>query len=141
MYDNSPTMHPSKMDGPTLQYVFKNYGKSPGVLQSAMHGIHIDSNPSDTMRTFVMSDSSLALEIIGVGAESAVSTVSYTEPFTFGDARALVTEDAALYFYGEAIYTDTFGAEITLQWEFLADGGKLRQTKHYEKRQNPSGAQ
>ena len=121
MYDNSPSMHDTKMTGPGVQYVFRNYGKSPAILDFAMHGSFIDKG-LEQMRTLIPTDG--ALEVIGVDGESPINTVTYTEPFKFGDARALVTEDAVLFFYGEATYTDAFGGRVKLEWEFIADGGE-----------------
>jgi hypothetical protein len=133
-YDNSPTMHSSKMNAPGLQYVLKNYGKTPAILQHVWHGISIQKTPGE-MRTLIAREG--ALEILGAGAETAESVVSYFEPFTFGDARALVQHETILYFYGEADYSDTFGVAIKLQWEFIADHGVFRQTQHRERRQTP----
>lgn len=133
MYDNSPTMHPTKMTGPGIQYVLKNYGKTPGILQHVWHGISIQKDPG-ARRTFVAADT--ALEIIAVNAESAQMTVTYLEPFTFGDARNLVTDETVLYFYGQADYVDTFGKPVRLDWEFIADSRRLRQIIHRETRQN-----
>ncbi len=132
MYDNSPSMHPTKMNGPGIQYVLRNYGKTPAILHHVWHGISVQTNPSE-MKTLVAGAG--ALEVIGIGADTPEETVVYTEPFTFGDARALVTEDKVLYFFGEAEYSDAFGGHIKLEWEFIADGGKLRQIKHKETRQ------
>jgi hypothetical protein len=132
MYDNSPSMEDTKMAGPGIQYIFKNFGRSPAILVQAMHGIVIDKGNSPH-RTLVVADG--ALEVIGIDGESPLNTVTYTEGFKFGDARALATEMAILFFYGEAIYTDAFGGRITLKWEFIADGGKLVQTQHHEERE------
>jgi hypothetical protein len=71
----------------------------------------------DERKTFVSRE--VALEIIGVGEESRKSTVTYSEPFTFGDARSLVTDETILCFYGQAEYVDTFGVSIRLDWEFI----------------------
>jgi hypothetical protein len=136
MYDNSPSMEDSRMNGPGIQYIFKNFGKSPAILVQAMHGMFIDRGIKGR-KTLVLADG--ALEVIGVDGESPLNTITYaetnTEPFVFGDARALATEQAIFFFYGEAVYTDAFGGRVTLVWEFLADGGKLRQTKHEERRE------
>ena len=136
MYDNSPSMEDSPMTGPGIQYVFQNFGKSPAILVQVMHGMIVERVDS-TRRASVLADG--ALEVIGVNGISPANTITYGEtnaaPFKFGDARALVTEQAMFFFYGEAIYTDAFGGRVTLEWEFLADGGALRQTKHREERE------
>ena len=75
------------------------------------------------------------MQIVGVNIDTPEETVVYSEPFTFGDARALVTEDKVLHFFGEAEYSDAFGGHIKLQWEFIADRGTLRQIQHKETRQ------
>jgi hypothetical protein len=118
-------MHPNKMGGPMIE--------TPGILQHIWHGISIQKDPGER-REFTATDS--ALEVIGVGEESPEISVIYSEPFTFGDARDLATDERILFFYGEADYVDTYGALIHLEWEFLADRGKLRQIKHHEKRQD-----
>jgi hypothetical protein len=133
-YDNSPGMNDSKMNAPALQYVLKNYGKTPAMLLHVWHGISIQKNPGER-RTLVARD--VALEIIGVGSESAEATVTYDKPFKFGEARSLVSEETVLCFYGEADYKDTFGAIIHLEWEFIADRGALHYIDHREQRQNP----
>ncbi len=132
-YDNSPGMHDSESDPPWLRYVLKNYGKTPAMLLHVWHGMSIQKHPGE--RTLVARDG--ALEIIGVDGKSAETSFKYGEAFTFGDARSLVSEEAVLYFYGEAEYRDTFGATIHLEWEFIADGGALYQIQHREKRQSP----
>ncbi len=131
-YDNSPGMHPDRMTGPGIQYVLRNYGKTPAILQHVWHGISIQTAPTE-MRTLVAGDG--ALQVIGVDTDAPVETVTYTEPFTFGDARALVTEDKVLYFFGQADYSDAFGGQIKFEWEFIADQGMLRQIQHKETRQ------
>jgi hypothetical protein len=103
------------------------------MLMHVLHGISIQQNPGER-RTLVARDR--ALEIIGAAGESRESTVTYDEPFIFGDARSLVTEETVLYFYGEADYKDTFGTTIHLEWEFIADRGALHQVQHREKRQS-----
>jgi hypothetical protein len=132
MYDKSPSMHPNKMTGPGIQYVLRNYGKTPAILQHIWHGISIQTAPTE-MRTLVAGEG--ALQVIGVNTDAPIETVTYTEPFTFGDARALVTEDKVLYFFGQADYSDAFGGHIKLEWEFIADQGMLRQIQHKETRQ------
>jgi hypothetical protein len=131
MYNNSPTMNESKTSAPRLEYVLKNYGKTPALLQHVWHGIGIEKKPGER-RTFVAREG--ALEIIGVNGESQESTVIYSEPFKFGDARDLVTEGTVLSFYGQADYVDTFGMTIRLDWEFIADRGALHQIQHHEQR-------
>jgi hypothetical protein len=133
-YDNSPGMNDSKMNAPGLQYVLKNYGKTPAMLQHVLHGMSIQKSPGER-RTFVARD--VALEIIGVDGESRESIVTYDQPFTFGDARSLVTDQTVLSFYGEAEYLDIFGTSIQLKWEFIADRGALHQIEHREQRRNP----
>jgi hypothetical protein len=134
MYDNSPGMHDSKSTAPCLRYVLKNYGKTPAMLLHVLHGMSIQKDPGER-RTLVARDG--ALEIIGVDGRGAEASFTYDEAFTFGDARSLVSEEAVLYFYGEADYRDTFGATIHPEWEFIADGGVLHQIQHREKRQSP----
>jgi hypothetical protein len=136
MYDNSPTMNDGAMKPPEIQYVLKNYGKTPAMLLHVCHGIIVQIDPGE-MRTLVARDG--ALEIIGVGGESRDSVVRYGEPFKFGDARSLVTEDAVLSFFGEADYQDIFGATIHLEWEFIADRGVLHQIVQREGRKSSQG--
>ena len=124
--------------GPGVQYVFKNYGKSPAILQFVLHGLIIDRERPEK-RTLDLTEE--ALEVIGVNKESPLNTAVYTRPFTVGDAKALLLEQAFLFFYGEATYIDAFGGRVKLTWEFLADRGKLRQTKHAEEREHSPEAE
>ncbi|MGJ5006993.1 hypothetical protein ACQR05_04440 [Bradyrhizobium oligotrophicum] len=137
MYDNSPTMHASKSDAPEIEYILKNYGKTPATLIHVWHGISV-GNDRGGRKTLVAREG--ALEIIGVDGESRSSVVRYDESYTFGDSRALATDERVLTFFGQAEYQDVFGALVGLEWEFIADGGKLHQIKHREQRRTPDDA-
>jgi hypothetical protein len=63
-YDNSPTMHPSPSEPPWIEYRLKNYGKSPAIIQSVLHGIWIeDIAATGTAREYVLGQE--AMEIVG----------------------------------------------------------------------------
>jgi hypothetical protein len=48
-YPNSPTM-PLSFE-PTIQYAFKNYGKTPGIIREVSHGLQVHSGPPDPVYT------------------------------------------------------------------------------------------
>lgn len=119
---------------PTVAYRFKNYGKTPAILQSIMHNIAFFEAPSK-MRLLHSTDIS-ALEIIGANEESADIEFEMLDTFNMGMAKSVMRRRGELMFFGEAVFTDFFDRQFRCTWEFHGNAGGFKLTRH-EQRPNP----
>jgi hypothetical protein len=119
---------------PTVVYCFKNYGKTPAVLQSIMHNIDFLEAPSKS-RLMHMADIS-ALEIIGATEESADIEFEMLATFNMGMAKSVMKSRGELIFFGEAVFTDFFDRQFRCIWEFHGNAGGFKLTRH-EQRLDP----
>jgi hypothetical protein len=119
---------------PTLTYCFKNYGKTPAVLQSIMHNIDFFEVPSKN-RLMHMADIS-ALEIIGANEESAGIEFEMLATFNMGMAKSVMGRRGELIFFGEAVFTDFFDRQFRCIWECHGNAGGFKLTRH-EQRLDP----
>jgi hypothetical protein len=115
---------------PTLSYRFKNYGKTPAILQRVSHGICIQKKQSDARD---METRMRPMEIIGANEFSEEITLEFKRPFTYGDARSLVDRHTTLLFCGEATFLDAFQKHHEIRWEFVNVGGSLHPISGEEK--------
>lgn len=122
---------------PTVIYRFKNYGKTPAVLQSIMHNIDFFEVPSKT-RLMHMADIS-ALEIIGANEESADIEFEMLATFNTGMAKSVMGGRGELIFFGEAVFTDFFDRRFRCIWECHGNAGGFKLTRH-EQRLDPDRA-
>jgi hypothetical protein len=134
-YDNSPTMAASKFDPPWIEYQLKNYGKSPAIVQQVLHGLSLENPKIKQQREYASGQETM--EIVGVGERGSLIHCAFDKPFTFGDVRSIVTDERLLFFYGHADFMDHFGRKQTLEWQFLADGGKWKLIAHSNTRETP----
>jgi hypothetical protein len=119
---------------PTIVYCFKNYGKTPAVLQSIMHNIDFFEAPSKS-RLMHMADIS-ALEIIGANEESADIEFEMLATFNMGMAKSVMGRRGELMFFGEAVFTDFFDRQFRCIWECHGNAGGFKLTRH-EQRLDP----
>lgn len=87
LYDNSPTMHPNPMEWPVVEYVLKNYGKTPAILKEIGHGMAMQQQ-AGAARSYTFVER--ALEVIAPGEESEPITFGLGPPFTFADSRSVL---------------------------------------------------
>jgi hypothetical protein len=106
-----------RMDPPVLAYVFKNYGKTPAIVESVMHCVAFKKDEGG-IRTYEPFDR--ALEIIGEREEIEPIATSFDErPFLAEDAKALGDHDTMLFFYSEVTFRDAFNQRHTVRSDFL----------------------
>lgn len=113
----------SKMEPPTLAYVFRNYGKTPATIEMPMHCLTIRGSEKGgrTYKTF-----DRAIEIINAGDDTEPIADEFSERAFFGrDAKALGDDDISLYFFSEATFMDTFGRRYTIAHDFLYSAGRF----------------
>jgi hypothetical protein len=132
-------LHPTMPDtnilsAPEVVYCFKNYGKTPAVIESVMHGIRFYPTGS-TSRTMHPIDD-WALKIIVGGQETSEISCEISEVFTRGKAKAVLAYEGELLFFGEVFFRDFFDRRFQCFWEFEGrpDGFHLRKI---DQRPNP----
>jgi hypothetical protein len=136
MYSNSPTMHESDSDPPWIEYRLRNYGKSPAIVQTVLHGISLEEPKTEVEpREYGLGQEDL--EIIGVGEQGQIIKCKIEKSFTFGNVRSIVTNDRLLLFYGHSTFMDHFGRKQTLDWELVADDSRWNLISHRNTRENP----
>jgi hypothetical protein len=128
--DMSPGTDGSPIEPPTLSYRFKNYGKTPAILQRVSHGICIQGEQSDARD---LETRMRPMEIIGANELSEEITLEFKRPFTYADARSLVERDTTLLFCGEATFLDAFQKHHEISWEFVNVSGRLHPMSGEEK--------
>jgi hypothetical protein len=101
---------------PTISYVFKNYGKSPAILQQVQHGIKFFAKQT-TLRSMHQED--VAIEAIGANEESQpIQCEMLGESINNQKAKAVINYSGTLLFFGMAIFQDFFGRRFQCNWEF-----------------------
>jgi hypothetical protein len=127
--DNVPT--------PEVIFRFKNYGKTPAVLESVMHGIEFFETPS-TLRTMHAEERNI-IEVLGAGEETADFTIEMLGTFNRGMAKSVREYRGELLFFGEAVFKDFFNRHFRCIWESdgRTDGFRLVRHEQYEDLDSP----
>lgn len=113
----SPAIAKDRLDPPTLAYVFKNYGKTPAIIENVLHCVAFKKDEGGT-RTYETFDR--ALEIIGEREEVEPIATSFDErSFLCEDVKALGDHDIDLFFYSEVTFRDAFNQRHTIRSDFL----------------------
>ncbi|MHC2839797.1 hypothetical protein [Bradyrhizobium diazoefficiens] len=126
MYPNSPTM-PYSFE-PVIEYAFKNYGKTPGIISEVSHGLIVHEAPPDPV--YQVSDHLFVENMIAAG--ETTETQKFDGPVLFdtiADALPILTGQKHFWFCGRFDYTDVFGnpqvhrffmryVKTGLQWGF-----------------------
>jgi hypothetical protein len=101
---------------PTISYAFKNYGKTPAILQQVQHGIQFfEKRP----KYKAMHEEEIAIEAIGANEESEpLKCEMLGESFNNRKAKAVINNSGTLLFFGMAIFQDFFGRRFQCNWEF-----------------------
>jgi len=123
-----------RLTTPSLDYCLKNYGKTPAILHSVMHGMHVFDKPS-TSRTMHNADD-LPLEINAGEREGGEFTVELSAVFTMAMGNAVLEYRSELLFFGQARFKDFFDRQFLCFWEFDGRGGGFKLIK-YEERPDP----
>jgi hypothetical protein len=104
-----------KMRAPKVVFRFKNYGKTPAVLESFMWGIDFYPSPSG-YRTLHATDFNV-LEVVGANEETADIEVEMLATFNRGMAENVRDYRGELLFFGEAEFKDFFNRRFRCVWE------------------------
>jgi hypothetical protein len=115
-----PLLHPKwpeedSLPEPQVTYCFKNYGKTPAVIESMMHGIAYYPKPS---KNRVMYAETRPLEIVVGGDESREISCDFFDTLTFGKAKEILEYRGELLFFGEVYFRDFFNRRFQCIWEF-----------------------
>jgi hypothetical protein len=116
---------------PSVDYCLKNYGKTPAILCSVMHGIDFFDTPSK-LRTMHVADE-LPLEIIAGEKESIEFTIELSAVLSMAMAKAILEYRSQLLFFGQATFRDFFDRQFLCIWEFDGRGGGFSLIKHEER--------
>jgi hypothetical protein len=120
---------------PAVTFRFKNYGKTPAVLISVMHGLDFFPKPSK-LRTMHAEDISF-IEVIAPDKETRDMTAAlYGSTFTREKAKVVRDGPGQLLFFGQAIFKDFFNRQFLCIWECEGDNGGFRLIRH-EQREDP----
>jgi hypothetical protein len=122
--DNVPT--------PSVTVRFKNYGKTPAVVESIMWGIEFYPTPS-SLRTMHMPDRTV-IEIIVAGQETADLKVDMLATFNRGMAKSVREYRSELLFFGEVVFRDFFDRRFRCVWECDGRPDGFRLIRHEEHR-------
>jgi hypothetical protein len=106
-YPNSPTMPLSPYE-PSIEYVFKNYGKTPGIISEVSHGLAVHPGPPDPVYT--VSGHLFVENMIAAGEETELQKFDGPVLFhTVADGLPILTGQKHFWFYGRFDYEDVFG--------------------------------
>jgi hypothetical protein len=126
MYPNSPTM-PFSFD-PMIEFTFKNYGKTPGIIREISHGLTASPEPPDPV--YMVSKYLFTEYMIAAGEMTETQKFDSTPMFqNIQNALPLLHGQAHFWFYGRFDYEDVFGnpqvhrfymryVKIGLNWGF-----------------------
>jgi hypothetical protein len=105
-YPNSPTM-PLSFE-PLVQYAFKNYGKTPGIIREVSHGLAVHEGPPDPV--YVVSRHLFVEHMIAAGGETEMQKFDGPVLFeTIADGLPILSGQKHFWFYGRFDYEDVFG--------------------------------
>jgi hypothetical protein len=92
-----------------ITYCFKNYGKTPAIINDISHGIEISFAPPDPHYT--VSDLIPRETVIAPSGTTDTQTCTIsTNLSTVKDAMPLSTGESYIWFYGRIDYKDVFGS-------------------------------
>lgn len=113
-YPNSPTM-PLAPHSPSIEYAFKNYGKTPGIISEVSHGLEVHPGPPDPV--YIVSDHLFIENMIAAGDETEPQKFDAPILFhTVADGLPIITDQKHFWFYGRFDYEDVFGNPQVHRW-------------------------
>jgi hypothetical protein len=125
-YPNSPTM-PFSFE-PFVEYEFKNYGKTPGIISEVSHGMIVHQGPPDPV--YQVSSHLFVENMIAAGGVTEPQKFDGPVLFdTIEDTLPILMGQKQFWFYGRFDYADVFGnsqvhrflmryVKTGLQWGF-----------------------
>jgi hypothetical protein len=123
---------------PAIEYSFRNYGKTPGIIKELSLGMKISREPFDPV--FPMSFKTFREYMIGGGDTWGPETFQFDRALTRAEAAAISSNVEALWFFGRIDYQDVFGSDHTHRFFFktivLKDELYLQPVDHKHYNQN-----
>jgi len=106
-YPNSETM--AFFRDPKIEYAFKNYGKTPGIIREVSHGLIVNEGPPDHIAYMVTKH--LFIENMIAAGKSTETQIFDGDPLfgTIKNAMPVVLGQAHFWFFGRFDYEDVFG--------------------------------
>jgi hypothetical protein len=94
----------------SVQYILKNYGKTPAVLKEISHELQHWNHPPDQPRYFPVRTMPKERAVIAGGSTEPLQCI-LVAPLTAEAATTIRTADSFLWLFGRVIYDDAFGRE------------------------------
>ena len=136
-FPNSPTMSLAP-HAASIEYSFKNYGKTPGIISEVSHGLEVHHGPPDPV--YAVSDHLFVEHMIAAGGYTEQQKFDGPILFdTVADGLPLVNGEKHFWFYGRFDYEDVFGNPQVHRWLIryvktgLKWGFQPYDYKHYNK--------
>ena len=109
-HNPSTSQVPAPKERVYVQYVLKNYGRTPAVLKEISHDLRHWARLPDELKYFPIPAMPKEVAIVaGASTETLQSTL--TVPLTVEAAASIRTGDSFLWLYGHIVYDDAFGRE------------------------------
>jgi hypothetical protein len=114
-----------------VQYVLKNYGRTPAVLKEISHELqHWRSLPEELKYFPIPAMPKEVAVVAGASSESLQCTLSV--PLTVEAATSIRRSDSYLWFYGRVVYEDAFAREREHRFLYRYRIGPGFQPYHYK---------
>jgi hypothetical protein len=94
---------------PRVKYCFRNYGKTPGVIQEISRSIFIGPAPPPDPLIFVLSEDTPIEEMVAAGDKTNAWDCLMNDPITMQQATSILSGQTHFWFYGRLYYRDVFG--------------------------------
>ena len=94
----------------SVQYVLKNYGKTPAVLKEISHDLQHWDHPPDELRYLPIRIMPKERAVVAGGSSEPLQCI-LAAPLTAAAAATIRTGDSFLWLYGRVVYDDAFGRE------------------------------
>lgn len=109
-HDPSTPEVPTHKERVYVQYVLKNYGRTPAVLKEISHDLRQWARLPDERKYFSIPAMPKEVAIVA-GASSETLQCNLAVPLTVEAAASIRTGDSFLWLYGHVVYDDAFGRE------------------------------
>src|SRR5262249_3286759 len=93
-----------------VQYVLKNYGKTPAVLKEISHDLQHWNHPPDELRYLPIRTMPKERAIVAGGSSEPLQCILVAS-LNEAAAATIRTGDTFLWLYGRVVYDDAFGRE------------------------------
>jgi hypothetical protein len=126
-----PTDAPPPRERVYVQYVLKNYGRTPAVLKEISHDLQRWMSLPEKLHYLPIPAMPKELAIVA-GASSEPLQCTLTVPLTVEAATSIRTGDSFLWLYGRVLYEDAFGREREHRFLYRYRIGPGFQPYYYE---------